>query len=106
MVALTLDKMAVFYRAQERWEDAAAAIVRSNVIRALFLAAGFNQEAAFRLLRDDKKAAVRLFQKALNALDRTVSDHDELRLQVETNLKKLVWSPRKAAPARSAPAKK
>jgi len=100
MVALTLDKMAVFYRAQNRWEDAAAATVRSNVIRALFLAAGLNQEAAFRLLRDDRKAAARLFQKALNALDRTVSDHDELRLQIEASLKELVGSPRKTAPVK------
>ncbi len=51
MVALTLDKMAVFYRAQERWADAASATVRSNVIRALFLATGLNQEGALRLLR-------------------------------------------------------
>ena len=71
-----------------------------RIRRALFLAAGFNQEAAFRLLRDDKKAAARLFQKALNALDRTVSDHDELRSQIEASLKQLVGSPRKAAPAR------
>lgn len=49
------------------WEDAAVATVRSNTIRALFLAAGLNQEAGFRLPRDDKKAAARLFQKALNA---------------------------------------
>ena len=100
MVALTLDKMAVFYRAQDRWADAAAATVKSNVIRALFLAAGLNQEGAFRLLREDRRAAVRLFQKALSTLDPTRAEHDELRLQIEANLKELVGSPRKAAPTR------
>ena len=100
MVALTLDKIAVFYRAQDRWEDASAATVRSSVIRALFLASGLNQEAAFRLLRDDKKAAARLFQRALGALDPACSEHDELRLQIEANLKQLGVNPRMVAPAR------
>ena len=61
---------------------------------------------AFRLLREDRKAAVRLFRKALSTLDPTCAEHEELRVQIEANLKELGVSTRKAAPVRPAPTKK
>ncbi len=36
MVAMTLDKMAVFYRAQERWEEGTDAAEKANAARAIF----------------------------------------------------------------------
>ncbi len=89
MVALTYDKMAVFYRAQDRWEEATDAADRANAIRALFLAAGLSSEATARQAHGDKKEAARLFAQALNALDESRPEHTELRKQLEDNLKEL-----------------
>ena len=89
MVALTLDKMAVFYRAQERWEESVAAAERANAVRAVFLATGLSQEATARQAHGDKKEAARLFAQALAALDETRPEHAEFRKQLEGNLKEL-----------------
>jgi tetratricopeptide (TPR) repeat protein len=100
MIALTLDKLSVFYREQERWEDAMEATVRASAIRALFFASGLSEEAYFRLSRGEKKEAERLYRRALAALDASRSEHNELRLQIEANLKQFVVPPRKPLPAR------
>src|SRR5262249_2326872 len=65
MVALTLDKMAVFYRAQDRWEEGTNAAEKANAARAIFLANGLGQEATARQAHGDKKEAARLFAQAL-----------------------------------------
>jgi tetratricopeptide (TPR) repeat protein len=89
MVAVTLDKMAVFYRAQERWQEGTEAAETAMAIRALFLANGLSQEASARQAHGDKKDAARLFTRALETLDESRPEHTALRQQLESNLKEL-----------------
>lgn len=101
MVALTYDKLAVFYRAQDRWDEAVDAADRANALRAMFLSVGLSQEASARQAHGDKKDAARLFTQALAALDESRPEHVELRKQLEQNLKDLeteLPKPRKPAP--------
>jgi tetratricopeptide (TPR) repeat protein len=88
MIALTLDKIAVFYRAQGRWDEGLDAAEKATAIRELSLANGLAQEASVRQAQGDKKEAARLFSQALNVLE-SRPEHDALRLQLETNLKDL-----------------
>ncbi len=103
MVALTLDKIAVFYREQGRWEEGTDAADRANALRALFLANGLSQEASARQAHGDKKEAARLFGLALDTLFAGRPEHSELRQQLENNLKELgiEEKPHKASPAKS-----
>jgi tetratricopeptide (TPR) repeat protein len=96
MVALTLDKLAVLYREQKMWGEAAAVAQRSRAIRALFFAGGLSMEGDIALVRGDRKDAARLYKDALAALDSSRPEHDELRKQLERNLKEL--APAKAPP--------
>jgi tetratricopeptide (TPR) repeat protein len=89
MVALTLDKIAVFYREQGRWEEGLEAAERANALRALFLANGLSQEASARQAHGDKNEAARLFAKALDVLLGDRAEYAELRQQLETNLKEI-----------------
>jgi tetratricopeptide (TPR) repeat protein len=99
MVAMTLDKLAVFYREQGRAEESAAAMTRSNAIRALFFAEGVAEEAYALMQRGAKAEAARRYRKALAALDPAEKSHEELRAQIEMNWKALAGAaPKKAAP--------
>jgi tetratricopeptide (TPR) repeat protein len=89
MIALTLDKIAVFYRQQKRWEEGNAAAEKGNALRALFLANGLSQDASARQAHGDKKEAVRLFTQALGALDESRPEHAEMMQQLRTNLRDL-----------------
>jgi tetratricopeptide (TPR) repeat protein len=102
MVAMTLDKMAVFYRAQDRWDEAVDAADRGNALRALFLATGLSQEATAHQSHGDKKEARRLFNRALAALDESRPEHTELRAQLEKNLAELEEKPPAGRKATSA----
>jgi len=99
-VAVTLDKMAVFYRAQDRWDEGTEAAEKANAFRALFLANGLSQEATARQGHGDKKEAVRLFTQALRVLDESRPEHEQLRQQLEKNQAELAIEvkppPRKA----------
>ncbi|MBI1896341.1 MAG: tetratricopeptide repeat protein [Acidobacteria bacterium] len=86
MVAITLDKIALFYRELERWEEADAAVGEANAIRAHLLAAGLQQAAESRLARGDKKAAHELFRRALDTLDANRPEHAELRSLLQKRL--------------------
>ena len=89
MVAMTYDKIAVFYRAQDRWEEGTAAAESANAMRAIFFAVGLSQEATARQAHGDKKEAAELFAKALAALDESRPEHAEFRKQLEQNLAEL-----------------
>jgi tetratricopeptide (TPR) repeat protein len=89
MVAMTLDKIAVFYRKQERWEDGTRAAEDANALRELFLANGLSQEATARQAHGDKKSAAKLFAQALGVLDESRPEHTDLRAQLEKNLEEL-----------------
>jgi tetratricopeptide (TPR) repeat protein len=100
MVALTLDKVAVFYRAQDRWPDGTDAADQANALRGLFLASGLSQEATLREAHNDNKDAVRLYRQALSVLDPKRPEHTALRQEIEKDLKELgaEVKPRNAAP--------
>jgi tetratricopeptide (TPR) repeat protein len=89
MVAVTLDKVAVFYRAQDRWREGTTAADQANALRGLFLSSGLSQEAAIREDHGDKKEAVRLYRQALSVLDPTRSEHTALRQEIEKDLREL-----------------
>lgn len=93
MVALTLDKIAVFYRAQERWEEGVEAAARANAIRALFLANGLSQEASARQAHGEKGHAAKLYAQAFDTLDPSRAEHAGLLHQLENNLKELAIKP-------------
>jgi tetratricopeptide (TPR) repeat protein len=100
MVALTLDKVAVFYRAQDRWPDGTDAAEKANALRALFLASGLSQEATLREAHNNNKEAVRLYRQALSVLDSSRPEHIALRQEIEKDLKELgaEVKPRNAGP--------
>jgi hypothetical protein len=102
MVALTLDKVAVFYRAQDRWPDGTDAAEKANALRRLFLASGLAQEATLREAHSDQRDAVRLYTQALSVLDESRPEHVALRTEIEKNLKELGVDPR---PRRAMPRK-
>jgi hypothetical protein len=89
MVAVTLDKVAIFYREQQRWAEGQEAANRANAIRAHFLASGLAQEATERLGENKKDEAVALYRRALAVLDPPHPVFEELRKQIDENLKLL-----------------
>ena len=95
MVALTLDKVAVFYREQKKWAQGQEAADRANAIRAHFLASGLAQEATERLGEDKKDEAATLYRRALAALDPPHTIFEELRTQIEKNLTALEPPPKR-----------
>lgn len=99
MIALTLDKIVVFYRAQKRWDEAEDAAGKAIAIRGLFLANGLNHEAAERLAHDDTPGAIKLLQRALGALDESRPEHTELRSELQAALKELAAPPKPVKPA-------
>ncbi len=106
MVAMTLDKMAVFYRKQDRWEEGTRAAEDAIAIRELFLANGLSQEGTARQAHGDKKSAAKLFTQALGVLDESRPEHDELRAQLQKNLDELQIEVKPEAKPRRAATKK
>jgi tetratricopeptide (TPR) repeat protein len=102
MVALTLDKVAVFYRAQGRWQEGTDAAEKANALRGLFLASGLAQEAAQREAHKENREAIRLYQQSLSVLDESRPEHTALRDEITKDLKELGVDPR----PRKAPPKK
>jgi tetratricopeptide (TPR) repeat protein len=90
MVAMTYDKLATFYRAQKRWEEADAAAGKAIALKALFLSAGLQREAAEQLVREKPLEGVKLLQRALDVLDPSREEHVKPREQLEAALKELV----------------
>jgi len=102
MVALTLDKVAVFYRAQGKWPEGTDAAEKANALRGLFLASGLAQEATQREAHSENREAIRLYQQALSVLDDARPEHTALRDEISKDLKELGVDPR----PRKAPPKK
>ena len=90
MIALTYDKMATFYRAQTRWEEAEDAAGKSIALRGLFLANGLVNEASEQLSREHQLEAIRLLQRAIDSLDESREEHVKLRQQLQASMKELV----------------
>ena len=79
-----------------------ASVTRQRLLEtaeALFYAEGMAEQAYQLMTRGAKTDAARLYRKALAALDPAEKSHDELRGQIETNLKVLAApAPKKSAP--------
>ena len=69
MVAIALDKIAVFYGTQKKWDEARDATARANAIRAYLLADGLSGEATQRIEEGKMTEALPMYQRALKALD-------------------------------------
>jgi tetratricopeptide (TPR) repeat protein len=106
MIALTLDKIEVFYRTQKRWEEAEDAAGRAIAVRQMFLANSLKHEAAERLAHDDNPGAVKLLQRAVDALDESRPEHTELLGQLRAALTEMGVLDKAVKPVPDKPAAK
>ena len=98
MIAETDEKIAVFYREQEKWDQGSEAAANAIALRSLVAAAGLSTEATKWIGHGDKAHAIELYRRALATLDPNRKDHDGLRGQIEHVLADL--DPPKKTPAR------
>jgi tetratricopeptide (TPR) repeat protein len=98
MIAMTLDKIEVFYREQKRWDEAEDAAGKAIAVRGLFLANALKHEAAEHLAHDDKPGGVQLLQRAVDALDESRPEHTKLRGQLQAALTELAPQQKPAKP--------
>jgi tetratricopeptide (TPR) repeat protein len=93
MVAVTLDKMAMFYREQARWHESEEVAARADGIRIRGLANGLIQEANAQKALGDPQAALRLYRQALDVLDPSGKENDELRERIQDGIREIVEGP-------------
>ncbi len=89
MIALTLDKLAAFYRAQKKEDQAREAIEKAISIRQSFLATSLWQEADERKVRDDKIDAQTMLWRAQQALDSSRPEQADLAKLIDKDLAEL-----------------
>jgi tetratricopeptide (TPR) repeat protein len=87
MVAIALDKIAVFYAEQKKWDQANAASDRAHAIRAALLANGLITDATRRYDQEDMNTCRTLLQRALRVLDPPNPAYDKFHDQVVSMLK-------------------
>jgi len=103
MVAMALDKIALFYAEQKKWDQAREATTEANAIRAYLLADGLSGEAAQRLDEGVMAEALPVYQRALKILDPPNPVYDKERADIENmakELDKVLKRPPTKAPAR------
>ena len=83
MVALTLDKLTVFYREQGKHEQAHQAEARAILVRERFLAGGLMREADGMVKRGKQAEAAPLYERALQVLHAHREDHETMRKDIE-----------------------
>lgn len=93
MVAVTLDKLAMFYREQARWHESEEAAARADRVRVRGLATGLVQEATAQKALGDPQAALRLYRQALDVLDPSEKENDDLRQRIQAAIKEIVEGP-------------
>jgi tetratricopeptide (TPR) repeat protein len=86
MVAVTLDKLVVFYVKEGQPEKAREALARSVAIRAHFLAVGLSLEAQDAISVDRREQAKALYNRALAALGPTDSLNGESIAEIKQAL--------------------
>jgi tetratricopeptide (TPR) repeat protein len=104
MVAFALDKVAVFYSTQKKWEQAREATTKANAIRAYVLADGLSEEASQRIDEGKMAEAIPFYQRALKVLDPPNAIYLEQRATIdgmEKELEKTVKRPPSAPPQKS-----
>jgi tetratricopeptide (TPR) repeat protein len=96
MIAMAYDKIAVFYGAQKKWEQAEAATTQANAIRAFQLADGLSGEASQRIDQSKLAEALPIYERAIKILDPPNPVYDSERADLEnmaSELKKVVKKP-------------
>ena len=104
MVAMALDKIAIFYATQKKWDQAREATTRANAIRAYLLADGLSGEASQRIDEGKLAEAIPIYQRALKVLDIPNPIYDQQRAVIaamEKELEKVVKKPPAPAPPRA-----
>lgn len=86
MVAVTLDKLVVFYVREGEPEKARAALARSVAIRAHFLAVGLSLEAQDAISQDRAEQAKLLYNRALAALGPSGPENEESIAEIKKGL--------------------
>ncbi len=106
MVAIALDKVAVFYIEQKKFDEAKETADRANAIRAKFLAEGLSEQASEQFSEGNKQATVALYQRAVKALEPPNDMYDKLHQELADMLNTVTMlSPKaltKKAPATTA----
>ena len=103
MVAVALDKLAVFYSAQKKYPEARDALERSTTIRARFLALGISQQAAQSFTEGQTEQVKAFYRRGLAVLDPPNPINEDLRGEFEGMLKALdAPPPKSAAPPKKA----
>ena len=103
MVAMALDKTAVFYAAQKKWDQADEALTRANAIRAYLLADGLSLEASQRMDESRMADALPVYERAIKILDPPNKVYDGERADLQNmagELKKVLKKPVTEPPAR------
>lgn len=86
MVAVTLDKLVVFYVKEGQPEKAREALARSVAIRAHFLAVGLSLQAEDAISENHQEQARALYNRALAALGPPGSGNDESNAEIRKAL--------------------
>ena len=102
MVAIALDKMAVFYADQKKWQEAREAETRANAIRAYLLAEGLSVEASQRIDEGVMADSLPIYKRAVKILDPPNEIYDEQRGALE-NMQKEVEKVVNKPPSKSPP---
>jgi tetratricopeptide (TPR) repeat protein len=101
MVAMAYDKIAIFYGAQKKWDQAEEATTRANAIRAFQLADGLSGEASQRMEEGKLAEALPIYERAIKILDPPNPVYDSERADLENmanELKKVVKKPTTQVP--------
>ncbi len=96
MIAETDEKIAVFYREQQKWDQGTEEAENAIALRELVTAVSLSTEATAWLGRGNKDRAVELYRKALTFLDPNRKDHEGLREQIARILEGLDPPPKPA----------
>jgi Tetratricopeptide repeat len=89
MLAVTLDKLVVFFAKEGKPEKARDALARSVAIRARFLAVGLVQQAADAISENRRERAKELYSRAITALAPYAPANDDLIPQIREALGRL-----------------
>ena len=104
MVALTLDKIAVFYRETKRWDLGTENAEKALALRAIFLANGLAIEATARAGHDDTNEARKYLKAAMAVLDESRPEHQKGIEKLRKMLEELDAGPK--IPTANVPSKK
>jgi len=101
MVAMTFDKVAtLFYADQKKYDQAKEAQVRANAIRTHFLASGLNLEATEQIAEGHQRLCTALYHRAMAVMDPPNPIYEDLRASIAGVLKSAEPPPK---PIRKAP---